>query len=338
MGLVAIEGFDYSNSGGPDFYPKWAWLGGITISALGLGRDGIGRYMLIPSSSGTFYAQIHTQDPGTSNSLIVGFALKPPGGEKNDVVQFLNSAGAEVLAIEIQTDDTLDAVNNTAVVSSTTSPLNAGAWNYVEMKILFADGAGGSVDWQLDGVAAGSDPGIDTSYNGPEVFSLKLRGDGTPYHIFDDFYLANTSGATDFFGDSTILTLFPNADAGTPDFTPSEANNYEGVDENPPDDDTTYNESSTSGHEDLFDFAASGLGGSDTIHGIGLNAWATKPTTNPAQLNMTALSVATPFTSSAINIGMGYQRLHALSLTDPDTAAAWTVAGLDAASFGYKRV
>jgi hypothetical protein len=241
------------------------------------------------------------------------------------------------LAIEILADGTFAAVNNTDQESVSTVAVTMGIWNYVEVKILF-HASTGTVDWQINGAAAGNDTGASTIWNGTEVTSIRFRGASNPYHLYDDIYLATTAASGDFFGDTQVSMQLPNADTATVDFTSTEGSNYQAVDENPPDEDSTYNESTTTTHEDLFDFPTFGIPGTDTIHAVGINAWATKPSTGVVEMYLTALSVASTFTSPAINVYNGYLRFQGISLTDPNTAAAWTTAGLDAAAFGYKRV
>lgn len=73
----------------------------------------------------------------------------------------------------------------------------------------------------------------------------------------DDFYILNTFGGvhSTFLGDTAVLTRFPTGNGSSNDFgVEGAATNWEAVDENPPDGDTSYTFSDEAGDRDLFTF------------------------------------------------------------------------------------
>jgi len=153
----------------------------------------------------------------------------------------------------------------------------------------------------------------------------------------DDVYMGDTSGGFDFLGVCFVATVRPTSDDAV-QFTRSGGSaNFEMVDETFPDEDTTVNESETSGQQDTFGFGALGIPADSVVHAINVSAFATKPEPGPVEVNLVTKTASTDV-GAAKRLINGYGRLVEMHLTDPHDAGAWTPAGIDAANFGYKRV
>jgi hypothetical protein len=332
MSIWITEGFDYADNAA-DTEPKWlpesSWTQDLT------GRFG-GRCANLNST--IYYASITSQDPGTTNELIVGFAMKRLGYTAYDVLRFYDDT-TEMLAIECQTDGTLSAIVSGSPVSTTTGKYIAGVWQYFEVKVLLKGTAVGSVAWQIDGVVDTVTPTITTITAGTSCDKIRFVGGSTnnAWQV-DDIYIGDSSGTTDFLGDVQIVTLFPNADDAVQYTRSSGSFNYEMVDDLPQDNDGTYNQADTSGFEDTFDFASFGIGGGDTIHAVGVNVHHTKVDAGAANIYAVTKSGGTSYTSSAITAAVGYQLDYRVWIEDPNGDIAWTSTNLDAAKFGYQRV
>ena len=330
MALLFMEGFSWTTDRN-DLVGKWINESGANLSSTG-GRF-YGGAQPLTSSINTM--DVSCSDPGTTNKLIVGWALKRTGTEARTILYFRDDT-SNMLLIKVGTDGTITA-ETTVVVSTCTSTLpNDGGWHYLEVKVLLSATVG-TVNWQFDGSAAGSDTGLDTIYAGTACDRIRFGGVGTG-GVIDDIYIGDTSSSFDFLGDVTIETKLPNANDSV-QFTgsPETTNTYQNVDETSPDDNTSYNESNTSTHQDTFDFPAWSMVSADTIHGVGVNCFAQKVDAGAADLSLVCKSDTTTDVGSALSLGVGYASRQTIWEDDPDAAAAWTKTTLEAAKFGYKR-
>ena len=331
MGLVMFEGFDYANQWA-DLLPKW-----INISpgagSFVTGRVGSGQAMNI--FSGGWRASAFTEDPGTTNALIIGFAMEKTGSTLSDILRFYDGT-SEMLAIEYQTDNKLKVIRFSTSILESTIAIPQDEWHYLEIKVLFHQSAG-SVEFRIDGVAAGSVSGIDTINFGASCDRVEWRGASSNSLHLDDVYIGNTAGGFDFLGPVFVATVRPTSDDAV-QFTRSGGSaNYEMVDDTFPDEDTTVNESDTSAQQDTFGFGALGISADAVVHAVGVSAFITKPEPGPVGVNLVTKTGSTDVGAEKRLVNGGYARLVEMHLVDPHDAAAWTPAGIDAANFGYKR-
>jgi hypothetical protein len=214
-----------------------------------------------------------------------------------------------------------------------------GTWHYVEMKAYIHDSAG-TVDVQFDGVNVFSISGQDTQNGGTGICDRFYHDVGNFLGTFlDDFYINDGTGSAPhntFYGDVRCDAVATVAEGSTVDFTPSTGTDNEANidDGNSPDGDTTYNESATVGHRDLFT-----LGGFSTSGAIlGVRTRARTRKTDAGARNMrtvvksgSATSLGTPKAQST-----SYSETSQLDTVDPNTGVAWTAAGINAAEVGYE--
>lgn len=218
--------------------------------------------------------------------------------------------------------------------SSITTPANT--WLMLEMYAKIAN-SGGVLTLKIDGAQVATFTGDTLSATSTVIESVTFYGAATVYTYFDDIAINDTSGAADnsWAGDGRVIAIKPNAAGDNTDFTPSAGNNYENVDEVPPDDDTTYNESSTDGHYDLFNLGACGLSNVD-ITGVDVKVTARKTVANGDQMRAKIKTGGSEFDGDDQDILTTYTRFVHTWRTNPDTAAAWTTGNLDALQAGYE--
>ena len=123
-----------------------------------------------------------------------------------------------------------------------------GSWHHVEAK-LFSDASAGTLDIKVDGVTIYSGTGLNT--NGATISGCEFRLSYPGTYVYYD----NLFFATDWVGELHFVGKAPNADFDC-DFSPvSGSDNYAMIDEKTDNDgDTTYNQSSSVGAIDLFDY------------------------------------------------------------------------------------
>jgi hypothetical protein len=157
--------------------------------------------------------------------------------------------------------------------------------------------------------------------------------------VFDDFYICDTSGSfnNDFLGDARIKAVFPDGAGNYTEWTPSAGSNYQAVDENPPDDDTTYVSSSTPNQRDTYTFGASGLP-SSTVKAVVVNMQARKDDGGTREIAGMARSSSTDGVAATQTLASSYANYQGIFETDPNTSAAWGLSAVDGAEFGHKLI
>lgn len=278
---------------------------------------------------------------GTEATKTVGVALKviAANAYNNNFMQFYEGSNAQ-LALKFTTTGYISIYLGSTLLATSSARVPVGEWHYIEFKSTI-DNTNGSYEVRLDGTNILSDSSIDTQYSSNAYWDVVyLRsGGGWDYIYFDDFYLTDSTGSTStgFLGTIHIETLLPNADAGTNQWTTSSGtDHYAMVDDNPPDDDTSYLEDSTSGNRELFDLPAVSPS-SLTIKGVSsvVDQRVTDATT--VDMKFVNKSGTTTTTGSAQTVSSTSQaRFDEIYDQDPDTSTAWTKTTFEAAQFGFE--
>jgi hypothetical protein len=276
---------------------------------------------------------------------------------------FTQSGLIEVFSGDPNTTNTSNSATPTQypIGNSPTNAFNAYLWNYFEIYVLAPSsttGAPGAFDVHVNGTSVVSSSNADTlyptplpdgsflsvtTYDGFQVRVPPTSGVNEPGVILDDFYLCDTTtGAgtypmNTFTGDVTVKTLYPNANYGTPQWTPLSGTNWQEVSETLFDGDTTYNSATSAGAVDLFSFQQLPTTVASVL-GVQLTG-AYRKLDASAQVVQQRF-VSGPTTTPGNNIGpsVSYAFYTDLTVLDPNTSATWTVAGVNAMAGGYKLI
>ena len=224
------------------------------------------------------------------------------------------------------------------------------AWNFIEIKATIANsiGAGTCVvkvnNETVITVATGQDLQATANATADTIalgfFTSVLSGN--PWD-FDDLYVCDGTGGVndDFLGDCRVECLMPNGNGTTNQFTGSDADstdNYLHVDEVSPDDDTSYNENSTAGNQDLYAFGNLAVAPA-TIHGVQTNIMAKKDDAGARSVMGLVRSGTTTYDGNTEALSEGaYVNYTKPYDVDPDTSAAWIEAGVNAVEVGVETV
>jgi hypothetical protein len=155
--------------------------------------------------------------------------------------------------------------NGTLIEISDPGVIKDNVWQYLEAKIIVGDS--GSIVARVDGTQVINSTGIDTKPGTQtDVDTIRMNGASEDLNqgiVYDDIIFKDGSGSlnNDFSGDRSICTLVTTGDDATANFSsqPSQSvgNTYLNVDDPIPggdDGDSSYNYSSTPGHETLHSF------------------------------------------------------------------------------------
>ncbi len=278
---------------------------------------------------------------------IIGFSYKFSAVASNtiEVVSFLD-AGTVQIELRLLTDGTLRVTRNGTTLATGTAALSTGVTYYIEFKVTINNSAG-AYEVRVDGSntnhpsGSGADTQNTANASANQVrLGNNLAAGGTVNIDYDDFYICDGTGGSgnDFLGDRRADAYFPIGNGNSSQLTGSDGNstdNYLLVDESSQDGDTSYVQSSTSGQKDTYDFPAMSHTPTD-INGIQINNWAKKDDSGARSICSVIRSGGSDTDGASQALGTSYADYAQLSITDPNTAVAWTKTGFGSAEYGAK--
>lgn len=340
MTLLALESFD-NYADGTDMRRRWGLQDSASINQ-NVGRYADGQGVGLPQGAN----QIITFPlPSTESELWVGFAyrLGPTASNygsghailslargNNVQVSLLMHSGGGIAVRRSTTTDIADAVNCFPAF---------GQWYYVEVRCVISDSVGVVEIW-VDGVQVLNATGLDTFNNScidGTIDHIRVGGSNNADPEWDDLYVLNTAGTLNNgrMGEVAIEMLIPNATGNRADFTASPAvANYLNVDDGAiPDDDTTYNHSSTVDDDELYNFANRSLA-ADTVPAVLVRNLVRKEEAGDRLIRALTRQNAVEGEGAAQGVGAEYRYHDHIFEENPDGPTGWTTTTLDAAEFG----
>jgi len=223
-------------------------------------------------------------------------------------------------------------------------------WYYIEIKVVKSNSiSAGDVSLRVDGVEwIELDAATDTLYSTEPAYTNGLLFNGRTGDIryYDDIYICDETGAVNntFLGPVKVATLYPAGEGNVNQFTGSDADSTDNQlhvdDPTGQDDDTSYVESDTADHIDLYDYDVmpADIG---TIHGVDVVSVVKNDVMGGGVVRTGAPIVrsgGSNYQGSTFNVGSPYVHKHHILEEDPDTSTAWDEDGVEAAEFGVKVV
>lgn len=274
------------------------------------------------------------------DTIFVGFNFRPGfGGSDNTVRMNLYSSSDTIVATwNVKADGTVRWIlgtGGTEVAASATGQVVDATWNWIEMKIVCKTDTTGSVEFRLNGTEIANVTGIQTiNSSAGDVSSIALRFEnssgGNTFRV-DDLFVWDTDGTdfVDFLGPSRIFTLKPTANGAEDDWLPT-PDNYQNIDENFSDDDTTYIYSDTGGNRATYDIEALPYDPA-MIHSVQV-VWRSRKTdaaTRKAKIGIISgvtEDMAAEYTQAASYVTR-FEDIHELN---PDTSLEWDRTAVEA--------
>lgn len=337
MALLFVDSFDHYTSPAQ----KWVASQRQGISA-GQGRLLAAGYTESNGSAGTG-GSLQKLVATPVATLIAGAGIK---WTRFEVWRWLFQEGSTVhIALSLNSSGKIEVrrgAGGTLLATGATT-LIANTYFHVEVKVN-VHSTTGYVEVRVNGVVDSTFSG--NTRNGGTTGLLDSFVQSTPYGgatgngfaYLDDFFLMNTAGSVnnDFKGDCRVEALYPNANGNSSGFTGSDGNsvdNYALVDENPPNSDTDYVESSVVGTKDTYGYSniSSTIG---TVHGVQILPFAKKTDAGSRAIATVARSGVVEAMSADQPLTTVYGYYPTIVERDPATVAPWTIAGVNAAEFG----
>lgn len=286
--------------------------------------------------------QIVTPHLGNIVTFVTGFGVKydvtPTTTGKFFTTR--DSNGTEAINMRMNSSDEIAVYRGNTLLGTTSgSPLEDDVWFFVELKVTINNSTG-TVEVHVDGTQYLSLSSQDTQVGSvTDVARFALLAPGTTpwWFWFDDWYILDTNGSqnNDFLGDQRVDAIFANASGDQTDWTPDSGNNWDRVDENPADGDSSYVESGTVTDQDLYNYQSTpGLSG---IKGIQINTVVRETDAEIFQIKHLAKSSTTTDGGTAQTVGSAsYVTKTRILELNPHTSSAWQDSELNSAQFGIE--
>ena len=337
MTLLFIDGFDHYTSDAHALGKGWlnfAMYAGISSAYARFSGNGV---QISYSNNGYI-----RKDIGVNKvTIFFGVAIKKnevgtPGYAVGDdaLIEVLDESSVVQVRIWANSNYGFSAYRGDNTLLGSTASTNLfsdGKWFYLEGKITISDTVG-VVELQVNETQVLNLTSQNTK-NGSDYiryidFSSIYNDIGT---FFDDIYIDDSQ----FHGDCRVKTFMPDLDGNSSDFTRSAgSNDYECVDENPPNDDTDYISSNTLNHKSIFGITTGSLG---TVKGIQVNNNCRVDEAGVRKIKAIARSNATDYQGAESGeITADYIFEQEIWELDPDDSGAWTQTKLEAAEFGLE--
>jgi len=337
-GLIYAESFDdYTEAkkasyvmGGLSFHTDY----GIHGRGMRVGdAAGTGAYIDLPMPSPIYF--------------MTGFAFRintAGGGDLQMTRHFTSSAGYiglfyDAASQRLDLSIKVSSASNTHLYTPGGSVL-LNKWHYVEYWMRPSTGSQGYAVLALNGEVRATLGPFDYFVN-PDMYRIGgPGGDDVDSMDIDDIYISNYDYAdyTDdppFLSPIEVVPLLPTGNGNSSDLVGQDADstdNYQNVDEQDPDDGTTYNGSDTEGDKDTYAFAD--LTGSPEIKGLFVTQNAAKTDSGAKFIRPVIRIGGVDYAGDSHALDTDYNTVEVPYEVSPATAVAFTAAEINGAEFG----
>jgi hypothetical protein len=335
MALLFFEGFDaYGTVAQHNQQANSSAAGAIDTSIVRTGRAAMRL-----GSSGTFARVVSV----SGSTVVVGMGVNFSSHAAGNRFLRLVANGAGAFGLIVETDSVgrvrVLAPNGGAPIWTDTDTQPLGTWLYFEFKVNNQSGATGSWTLRRNGQVLQTQSSVVTLASaGHTIDGMSAQAASGLTFYLDDIYILDGSGSAlnDFLGPVRARTLLPTANASVA-MTPNTGANWDAVNDTTPDDDTTYVSAATAPLTDRYTLADLPPEAS-IIRAVRSIYRARKEDAATVELRSVLLSGATETTGAARALDTAYAYYTDYFPTDPNTAAAWTPAAVDALTAGVRRV
>lgn len=339
MAIVKMDGFDlYGDTTGLE--GSWSTVGTPSLGTA-TGRFGGGGVTV----NGNTSEGVYLTDTSGDKFITAGFAFKSDMVDEQRLFCGLSntfSSNSINGAVLLNTDGsiTVEGDGGINLASSAAATISANSWYYIEVQ-LHKDAAG-SIEVFVNGTSVVSASG-DTEDGAANILLFGTVSSGsTNTTVYDDVYLATDASALPAIkGDVVIETVLPNADTAQADWTLSAGTDgFALIDDalgTNGDGDTTYISETTLGNKSEFDLE--NISASPTsVHAVAIRTRAAKTDAGTIEYTQYIDSSGTEGAGSAIAPAESVYNLSVSDIyeTDPNTASAWTEAGVNALKLGVE--
>lgn len=355
MALLWCDGFDHYGVIGNLTEGAWAQIAPQTTLSTVNPRTGT---HCLRDNGSTRSGQTRRVLGGAKSSVGIGGAFYlnalPSSNNLFCPMAFFDNTNTAQVSIVVQSTGIIDVKRGnsagTLIATSTTPVVTAEAYQHIEAFVFFSDTIG-TVEVRVNGVTVVSGSGLDTvataSAECSQVWFFSSLGSGIGSGSgvtadLDDVFTYDTAGSynNSFIGDRRVITLFPNANTATADWTAvGAASGFECIDEANPDGDTSYISATAPGTPGpISEFGLDNLpAGISAISGVVLVEFARKTEAGIANTQWSIKSGASETAGADKPMTEIYTYRQDVFETDPASAAPFTPAEVDAVLIKVER-
>lgn len=333
MTVEYVEGFEAAYTTA-SMQARGYTVAGATFATAVTGRNALGSALNANTGGGGWEITIPLPG-GNKASRVIGIALRQNNYDGNWSLLDLMNGSQDVTNFDRDGSGNLRVRRGGTVLGTTPSPVWSstalGIWHFVEWVTTINSTTGRHELW-VDGTKLIDFTG--NTQNGSSAFAsaLRLSGYGGNQMYFDDLYIGDTR-----LGDRRVVTNVITADSAVA-WTPSSGANYSTVDELPASA-TDYNAATAAGLRDQFvlaDMPATPV----SIDAVQVSVCALRMDSGPRTIRAGLVSGAATGLGTAATppLTPTSQNMAAIFQVDPNTSAAWTLAGVNAIEPFYESV
>ena len=311
---------------------NWFSSTDMAVRADGTGPFGYGRAMFtfstvrnLPGNYTTLWANFHFYQFGAASATGLIFSFRDAGS--NQVSVGLDNLNRVYVA-----------VGASIVATSAPNVWALNAWYFLQLRASIAN-AGGNIQVWLQGTKIIDFTGDtqSTANNYVNQWQLSRNNNNTDLAnviIYDE--VGNAPNART--PETRIFADLPTGAGAATAWTPSAGANWQNVDEQPNDGDTTYNSAAAAALDDLYGFPAGTIPGASVVYAVAHEFDVRKDDAGTNDVDSLIRSGGTTYAKGTpVGLTSTWQRFRAVWDTDPATGAAWTVANANAAQVGIRR-
>lgn len=334
MAILDWEGFDRETANLGIFSDFWgeitadgqgAWSYGRALYRSTQQSARAGRYSSFPTTA-TLHFQCHFWCSAFSDEARMGL---------------LDGSSWQIF-VRVQSDGVPRIVRGDGtILASASNALQLNTWHFVQLRVTIAN-AGGSAELRIDGQTVATLASGDTQNTataGANGWKVEHTGDGLN-NRFDNVIVHDTVGdaPTSWTPETRIYETLPTGAGFTTEWTPTgAAANWQCVDEQPSDGDTTYVSAATAPLSDLYTAPAEAAAGG-IVYGVAVHATVRKDDAGASEVDgLVRTGAATFAKGSPKALTTSYVRQRWLWTLNPATGLAWTLADANAAEVGIRR-
>jgi len=295
---------------------------------------------ILPSSQPTLIMGAAVKFGSLNNNTTFVFGLFDTNGSLTvpQTCLVVNSAGALQFYRGTPTTN--------AIGAASASVISAGAWHFIEIQVTINNSTGSVQAWVDGNSVIGPTGSLNTrsqTLNSANMLSIGDIGGGFSIGtnmVMDDLYCFDTTGSVlnSVAGDSRFVVAMPSGPGAYTQFTPAgAAQNWQCVDEIPPNDDTDYVADGTTGDRDSYDYESQSFSG----NAIMVVPWARvrKDDAASRSIELSVLNGGNDAFSSSIPVLSTYSYVNGGAFTtNPNGGGAIDQTAFNATEFGAKIV
>ena len=302
---------------------------------------GYGRATALNTSSENFVYKLLPNPPYTTLFIAFHWYYASLDSTERSFLQFWDNAN-NLMQMEVRR--IYDGVTGTylmrlyrgsTLLATTPSGVYPGTWNWISAK-LFCDPAAGNFKLNINSVNKLDYTGNTRNGSISQIHRVKLTTGtimGTDFRI-DNLAIATGASTDDPLPDCRVFGgVMPTANDVIA-FTPSSGSNWSNVNEIPPNNDTSYNYSSTVGATDTFVGTPPSV--SNVIYAVKVNARARKNDAGYRSVSPVVKPTTTVHEGAEQQVTPNYFDHYDIWETNPDTALPWTPSQVSNLKWGYR--